>query len=199
MCQVLAKHPDTNPDPKPKPNQVLAKHPPVFKACLRDVADRLDDHEAYVRLFAAQLLEPISANELRPHTADFKKRRSLLKTGAPYASANWLSRGLFERQIDRDPAAPSFGHSRPASAHKAAQTSADWLSGGPLERQIVLQTALSLPSPSSAHQPLGPRRPATPAPFLRVQTALRLRRQRAQDRAGHPGPAGRALSRCCCG
>ena len=80
MCQVLAKHPDTNPDPKPKPNQVLAKHPPVFKACLRDVADRLDDHEAYVRLYAAQLLEPISANELRPHTADFKKRRSLLKT-----------------------------------------------------------------------------------------------------------------------
>ena len=74
MCQVLAKHPDTNPDPDPKPNQVLAKHPPVFKACLRDVADRLDDHEAYVRLFAAQLLEPISANELRPHTADFKKR-----------------------------------------------------------------------------------------------------------------------------
>ena len=53
---------------------MLAKHPPVFKACLRDVADRLDDHEAYVRLFAAQLLEPISANELRPHTADFKKR-----------------------------------------------------------------------------------------------------------------------------
>ena len=29
--------------------EVLAKDPPVLKACLRDVADRLDDHEAYAR------------------------------------------------------------------------------------------------------------------------------------------------------
>jgi len=54
--------------------EVLAKDPPVLKACLSDVADRLDDHEAYVRLYAAQLLVPISANELRPHTAALKKR-----------------------------------------------------------------------------------------------------------------------------
>ena len=156
MCQVLAKHPDTNPDPKPKPNQVLAKHPPVFKACLRDVADRLDDHEAYVRLFAAQLLEPISANELRPHTADFKKRRSLLKT----------------RRLRR-------GHLASLEATFSTRS---------CSKHPELRSA-------SAHQPPWAAQAGHIGPFFRVQAALRLRRQRAQDRAGHPGPAGRSVSR----
>ena len=121
MCQVLAKHPDTNPDPDPKPNQVLAKHPPVFKACLRDVADRLDDHEAYVRLFAAQLLEPISANELRPHTADFKKRRSLLKTRRLRPRPPGLSGGHFQHQVVLQTSRASVGLGPSAALGRAGR------------------------------------------------------------------------------
>lgn len=54
--------------------EVLSKEKSVLKSRLSDVVGRLDDHEAYVRLFAAQRLEPLSPHELRPFAPALKKR-----------------------------------------------------------------------------------------------------------------------------
>ena len=74
-----------------------------------------------MRLYAAQLLVPISANELRPHTADFKKRRSLLKTRRLRPRPPGLSGGHFQHQVVLQTSRASVGLGPSAALGRAGR------------------------------------------------------------------------------